>query len=128
MALILTEADFANLSLLESPELERRLAGATRLPSDAAPEQLVTMNTMIRYRDMTSGETGEVQLVYPHDARARQANRVSVLSPFGLALLGASTGQVVEREIGGERRLLRIEGVMHQPERAMREFRFLRPT
>lgn len=126
MALILTEADFANLSLLESPELERRLADATRVPSDGVPEQLVTMNTLVRYRDMKRGTLGEVQLVYPQDARLHTANRISVLSQGGLALLGASIGQIVDCELAGNRLLLRIEGVVHQPEHAMREFRFLR--
>jgi regulator of nucleoside diphosphate kinase len=119
--LILTEADFANLSLLDSPELKRRLAAATRVSSDAVAAHLVTMNSIVRYRDPASGERAEVQVVYPQDARSRLRGRCSVLSPLGLALLGASVGDLVEHDAGAARRRLYIEEVLHQPESSMQK-------
>ena len=119
--LILTEADFANLSLLDSPELKRRLAAATRVSSDAVAAQLVTMNSIVRYRDPATGGRAEVQVVYPQDARSRLRGRCSVLSPLGLALLGASVGDLVEDDAGAARRRLYIEEVLHQPESSMQK-------
>ncbi|MGH8668868.1 MAG: GreA/GreB family elongation factor [Burkholderiales bacterium] len=124
--LILTEADFANLSLLESPKLKRRLAGATRVPSDAVSPAVVTMNSMVSYRDMASGERGQVQVVYPQDARSRSSDRTSVLSSFGMALLGASRGETVECGSGAGRRRLYVEEVLHQPESSMQKHLFVR--
>jgi regulator of nucleoside diphosphate kinase len=123
---IVTEADFANLSLLESPELKRKLAAAKRVSSDDAPPHLVTMNSMVSYRDMATGGRGEVQVVYPQDARSRAADRASVLSPLGLALLGARRGDTVEYAAGGGRRRLHVEHVLHQPESSMQKFLVVR--
>ena len=122
MALIVTEADFANLSLLESPALGRRLAGAKRVPSDAAPPRLVTMNSFVACRDADTGARRRVQVVYPHDARMRSADRTSVLSAPGLALLGAFVGDTIEFvSDDGVRVRLAIEEVLHQPESSLRE-------
>ena len=114
--LIVTEADFANLSLLDSPKLKRRLLAAVRLPSSAAPAHLVTMNSVVRCRDAATGERLEMQVVYPQDARSRSQDRCSVVSPLGLALLGASVGDTVEYGPAAARRPLAIEEVLHQPE------------
>lgn len=120
--LVVTEADYANLSLLESPKLERRLAAATRVSSDAVPAHLVTMNSVVRYRDAASGQRGEMQVVYPQDARSRSSDRCSVLSPLGLALLGASVGDLVEYGTAGAKQGLFIEEVLHQPESSMQKY------
>ena len=120
--LVVTEADYANLSLLPSAALKRRLARAQRVASDEAPANLVTMQSEVVYRDARGGESRHVQIVYPSEADAA-AHRISVLSPLGLALLGATTGEIVEFDAGG---LLRVETVVHQPERSMREFLVVR--
>lgn len=119
---LVTEADYANLSLLESLKLERRLAGAKRVPSAEAPAELVTMNSIVRYRLAATGARREVQLVYPQDARSRLRNRCSVLSALGLALLGTSEGDSVEL---GSGRIL-IEEVLHQPESSLQKYLFVR--
>lgn len=54
--LLVTEADYANLSLLESPRLRRWLARATRVWSDAMPANVVTMNTRVACTDLATGE------------------------------------------------------------------------
>lgn len=114
---ILTEADLANLWLLNSPQLKRRLACARCVASDAVPADVVTMQSEVLYSETGSGEWRQVRIVYPPEADPA-AGRISVLTPLGLALLGASTGQVLECEAGR----LRIENVLHQPERSMRRF------
>lgn len=124
--LLVTEADYANLSLLESPKLRRRLAGATRVRSEAVPGDVVTMNSMVRFRDTATGAHGELQVVYPTDARSRLPNRCSVLSPQGLALLGAAVGGIVEFRAGAGRRRLYIEEVVHQPESSLEKNLFVR--
>lgn len=125
--LVLTEADFANLSLLDSPRLKHRLASAKRIPSDEAPAELVTMNSMVRYRLAATGERRQVQVVYPQDARVRSPDRTSVLAPLGFALLGAAVGDIVEYVSGGQRLRLVVEAVLHQPESSLRKFLVVRP-
>ena len=118
--LLVTEADYANLSLLESPRLRRWLARATRVWSDAMPANVVTMNSRVACTDLATGERRVLSVVYPDYADAA-AGRLSVLTEAGMALLGSSPPQVVEwtRPRGAPQRV-RIETLVYQPEQDLR--------
>lgn len=125
-AVILTTADFANLSLiaLRGP-LRRRLQGATVVLSDEAPVDLVTMNSQVVLQDELTAERRLVSVVYPADADPA-AGRISVLEACGTVLLGATPGQVIEwKAVDGVRRL-RVQEVVHQPERSLRKHMVVR--
>lgn len=109
--MILTYADFANLSLLGG-ELRRMLRGAKLVSSEAVPPEVVTMNSQVALVYESTGVRRLVTLVYPPDAKA-SLDRISVLDPLGMALLGARPG---ERVLGR----LRLERILHQPERSLR--------
>jgi hypothetical protein len=114
--LTLTAADFANLSLLESPALARLLQRARIVPSDAMPPHVVTMYSLALCINLDSGERDVRRLVYPADAPADQAD-TSVLTPAGMALLGAAAGQEIQFELSnGALRRVRIAAVLYQPE------------
>src|SRR5687768_16984 len=105
-AVIVTTADFANLSLI-APRgpLRRRLQGAIVVWSDAAPADLVTMNSQVVLQDELTAERRLVSVVYPADADPT-VGRMSVLEPCGTALLGATPGQVIEwKAVDGARRM-----------------------
>lgn len=55
------------------------------------------MGSLVKYRESTKGDVREIILVYPHETDG-EANRVSVLTPFGAALIGLSFGQAMEFE------------------------------
>ena len=120
VAVIVTKADFANLSLIAPPgPLRRRLQGATVVLSDAAPADLVTMNSQVTLRDEATGERRVVSVVYPADAD-RAVGRISVLEAAGTALLGAVSGQVIELELAGGVQRVRVQEIVYQPERSLR--------
>ena len=120
--LIVTEADFANLSLLRAHKpLQRLLAQAVVVSSENVPPEVVTMNSQAIVTDEKTGERRLVALVYPADAGAREG-RIAVTKALGTALLGASPG---DRIAAGERRLV-VEKVLHQPERSLRRYLVLR--
>lgn len=79
------------------------------------PAELVTMNSQVTLT-FDRGEVSDVTLVYPH-AEDEAQGRVSVLSPFGLALLGCVKGDHVEWSETGRRRFAVIRDVVFQPER-----------
>lgn len=117
--LIVTEADFANLSLLrDQTPLRRALERAVVVASDAVPPEIVTMNSQAVLTDGKTGERRVVSIVYPADADAA-AGRISVLEALGTALLGAAPGHILECG-------LRVEKIIHQPERALRAHLVLR--
>ncbi len=87
----------------------RRLLGRAMLyPCKRVPNNLITMNSVIRLRSRRGTEF-TIGLVYPRDADKVQC-KVSVLSPLGLALIGKTEGQPLSRNMV-------IEKVLYQPER-----------
>ncbi len=117
--ILVTQADAAILGMLKLNEpLQRELERAIVVSSEAMPPDVATMNSLVRYTDVTVGVTMTVALVYPSAARIGQG-MVSVLSPVGSALLGLCVGQTIEWVFpDGARRRLRLEEVLHQPERS----------
>ena len=119
-SVMLTTADFANLSLLEPfAPLQRLLANAEVVASDAMPPDVVTMNTQVVLQDETSGKRSVVRVVFPGDADAA-AGLISVLEPLGVQLLGASPGWMLECELPDGVHRLRLERVLYQPEHSLR--------
>ena len=97
--------------------LEAELRRARVVPADKVPPDVVTMNSVVRLRDLDSDETEEYELVYPADADMTH-NRISVLAPIGTAILGYRLGDVIEWPVPAGLRRLRVEEVVYQPERA----------
>src|SRR5688500_18259480 len=117
---LITQADFANLSLLQpNAALQRLLESAQVVPSDAMAPDIVTMNTEVVLCDETSSERRVVRVVFPDDADPA-AGRISVLEPLGMQLLGASPRHVIECDLAGCVRRLRVEQVLYQPEHSLR--------
>lgn len=69
---------------------------------------IVTLNSTIRFVDDKSGEQYEMTLVSPEEADSDK-NRISVLAPVGIALLGLSVGQTIQWQVPGRQdALLRV--------------------
>ena len=77
---------------------------------------VVTMNSRVLFKDVQTREQGTVTIVYPEDADP-SAQKISVLSPVGTALLGESEGNEVELPLPhGRTRRIKIVEVLYQPE------------
>ena len=120
---LITDTDNARLRGLMSTSAGRRHAGAMRslleklngariVPSPRVPGSIMTMNSTAACWDHESGASRELTLVYPWNER-RSLGRVSVLSPAGIELLGATPGSFVELEDGAR---MQIAYVSYQPE------------
>lgn len=124
----LTGLDHARLSsLLNSSRtsLPASLADTARevidtadiVDSTAIAPTVVTMRTRARLR-RPGGDELEVVLCYPEEANAAEG-RISVLSPLGLSLLGATAGQTIEWQgPDGEVHRAQIDQIVFQPEAA----------
>ena len=97
--------------------LEGELKLARVVPDGKVPADVVTMNSVVRLRDLDSDETEEYELVYPADADVEH-NRISVLAPIGTAVLGYRIGDIIEWPVPAGLRRLRVEELLYQPERA----------
>jgi regulator of nucleoside diphosphate kinase len=128
--LIISDADYQRLeALIESARtdpqvrkddltaLEVELHRARVVPPDSVPPEVVTMDSIVRLRDLDSNETEEYELVYPADADL-EYSRISVLAPIGTAILGYRLGDTIEWPVPAGVRRIRLEDVLYQPERA----------
>ncbi len=129
-SIVITEADYGRLQrLIETfryfPQwdldhlnaLEQEIESATIVRSSNVPENLVTMNSRVRVKDLANGQEMTYQIVFPKDADLAR-NRISVLAPVGTALLGYGAGDIVEWQVPSGIRRLQILTVEYQPEAA----------
>jgi regulator of nucleoside diphosphate kinase len=128
--IILSDVDYQRLeALVESARydaslhqdyldaLEGELKRAQIVPQADVPDEVITMNSVVRFRDLDTGEVDQFQLVYPGDADMEH-HRISVLAPVGTAILGYQRGDVIEWPVPAGLRRLRVEMVSYQPEMA----------
>ena len=80
------------------------------------PQDVVTMDSIVRLRDMQSRELETYTLVYPDEADIA-AGKLSVLAPIGTAILGYRVGDVVRWKVPSGTSRWRIEELIYQPER-----------
>lgn len=107
------QRDLAHVEQLEA-ELDRaHVVAAGEIPPD-----VVTMNSQAALRDLDTGGELVLTLVFPHEADVDQ-QKVSVLAPLGTAVLGYRSGDVIEWQVPGGTRRLRVERVLYQPEAAL---------
>ncbi|MET3879395.1 GreA/GreB family elongation factor [Chitinophaga sp. OAE865] len=88
-------------------ELERATIRKGKVPAD-----VVQVNSTLRFRDERSGAIRNVQLVLPA-ASNLQLGKLSILSPIGTALLGYSTGDVIDWEVPAGKTQLHILDVVN---------------
>ena len=96
--------------------LEQELERAEVVEADAIPPDVVTMNSLVRLKDLDSGAVTDYRLVFPFQSRPE--NGVSVLAPVGAAMLGYRAGDVVEWRVPRGIRRLQVVKVLYQPEAA----------
>ncbi len=95
----------------------RTLIGSAKVVAPKrVPQDVVTMNSRVRIRDLQWEEVETLTLVYPEDS-GDAPGTVSVTSPLGAALLGTRVGEEA-RWIGarGPRRVV-VEAIEFQPEK-----------
>ena len=100
--------------------LEQHLDEADVLPATHIGPDVVTMNSEVLVTDTGSGEAFSFHVVFPRSAGVSEG-RISVLEPLGMAVLGRSVGDRITWEVPGSMRTLRVENLIYQPERSVRD-------
>jgi regulator of nucleoside diphosphate kinase len=95
--------------------LEAELSRAQVVASREIPQDVVMMNSKVRFIDLDTGEEMTYTLVFPEEANIDQ-NRISVLAPIGTALLGYRVGDTLEWEVPAGLRRLKVTEILYQPE------------
>lgn len=110
--LILSDQDYARLSLLANDELlGDELSRAVVVQADQMPANVVRINSRVVYLDESNGLSREIELSFPEGADLK-SGKISVLSPVGSALLGLKEGQAIDWPFpNGQSRRLRVVSV-----------------
>lgn len=96
--------------------LEEELARAIVVPCQNIARDVVTMNSQVRFKDLSTQGEFDMILCYP-SASGLEDGRVSVLAPVGAALLGMKVGDEIEWPLpSGRKRSLKVTAVPFQPE------------
>ncbi|WP_291731458.1 nucleoside diphosphate kinase regulator [Leisingera sp. F5] len=108
----LAEGAFSRNPALADRLLEE-LGRARVVPSDQMPQNVIGIGSHVTFRDEATGQERAVTLVYPENADiARQ--RVSVMAPIGVALLGLAEGAAFHWDTRSHQRrmltVIRVEG------------------
>ena len=99
-------------------DLEDELARAEVVDSKSIPPTVVTMNSTVRFKVISTNNEYLLTLVYPKEIKP-DGSTISILAPVGSALIGLSQGDEIEwPKPGGGVLRVRIEEVTYQPERS----------
>lgn len=104
------KANQANLDLLE-----RELYRGVLVDPQNIPKDVITMNSKVSVTDTPSGEKMTYTLVFPSAANITD-NKLSILAPLGMALLGYRVGDIIEWAVPSGVRKLRVDEIVYQPE------------
>ena len=102
----------ANLDLLEKELYRAVLVDPPNIPRD-----VITMNSKVIITDTESGEKTTYTLVFPSAANISE-NKLSIMAPLGMALLGYRTGDIIEWPVPSGVRKLKVDEIIYQPEAA----------
>lgn len=127
-AIIINEFDAERIDrLLEQPAyanspvanaLNDELDRAQMCAPEDMPHDVVSMNSQVRFRDLTTGEERVRTLVFPAPM-TDSSTQLSVMAPVGAALLGLRTGSAIHWELpGGTSTHLEVLELLYQPEAA----------
>ena len=127
-AIIINELDAERLDrLLEKPQyaktpvadmLNSELDRAEMCTPEEMPADVVSMNSRVKFRDLSSREAFVRTLVYPANLTDSD-NQLSVMAPVGAALLGLRVGDTINWELpNGNNTYLEVLELQYQPESA----------
>lgn len=83
---------------LRIAKLEETLSRAQIIDSTDLPNDKVYILSLVKLKDLKTGEEQEYRLVSPEEADFEK-NKISVTSPFGKGLMGKTKGDVVEIKV-----------------------------
>ncbi|GAA0343487.1 nucleoside diphosphate kinase regulator [Morganella psychrotolerans] len=126
--IIINELDAERLDkLLEQPAyadsaiaaaLNDELDRADIVAPEDIPANVVTMNSRIRFIDLSNEKESIRTLVYPASLKD-SAEQLSVMAPMGAALLGLSVGTEISWKMpNGDSARIKVLEIIYQPEAA----------
>lgn len=122
--LVVTDQDFDRIQatmrtavIPHTNKLAQVISCAEIVSQDEIASKVVTMNSVLTYEEVDTGNMHTIRLVYPHE-RDSKRGWVSVLEPLGIAVMGLHEGQKIDWMASYEIPPIRIIRIIYQPEAA----------
>ena len=129
-AIHITKSDYERLSaLIETTrerngvdieylnKLEAELDRAEIIDPKDIPENVITMRSKVRLKDLVTGQANTYSLVFPTEADSNEG-KISILAPIGTAILGYRLGDTIEWSVPSGLRRIKVAEILYQPEAA----------
>ncbi|MDD4355977.1 MAG: nucleoside diphosphate kinase regulator [Smithellaceae bacterium] len=97
--------------------LEKELYRAVLVEPENIPRDVITMNSRVSITDTATGEKMVYTLVFPSGANIAD-NKLSIMAPLGMALLGYRKGDIVKWTVPSGVKKLKVDDIIYQPEAA----------
>lgn len=101
----------------EAENLLNELNSAEIVEPDEIPDDVVTMNSIVKISFLNTNKTLQFQIVYPDKANIKEY-KISIFSPVATALIGYRVSDEVEWIVPSGLTKLRIDEIIYQPEAA----------
>lgn len=101
----------------EAENLINELHSALIVDPHEVPEDVETMNSIVKICFLDSNKSMQFQIVYPGGANIRE-NKISIFSPVATALINYKAGDEIEWIVPSGLTKIRIEVIIYQPEAA----------
>jgi len=113
--IIITKYDKKRLEIFINDELRKELNRAKLLDPKDIPNNVITMNSKFKLKDLDSGEEMIYTLVFPEDADIYK-NKISIYAPMGIALIGYRVGDIIKWPVPGGILRIKVLEIIYQPE------------
>jgi regulator of nucleoside diphosphate kinase len=106
---------YKSIHASDAENLLKELAAAEIVEPKNVPENVVTMNSIVKISFLNSGKQLEFQIVYPAKANIKE-KKISIFSPIATALLGYRVSDEIEWLVPAGPTKIRIDEIVYQPE------------
>jgi regulator of nucleoside diphosphate kinase len=98
-------------------ELRDELDKGIVVNSHDIPPNVITMNSKVRLKNISTQKEIICSLVFPEDSNADQG-KISIFAPIGTALIGYKVGDIIQWRVPAGLMKLKVEEILYQPEAA----------
>lgn len=103
------------INATEAETLLNELHAAKIVEPFEVPDDIVTMNSIVRIKFLKTGKDIKFQIVYPDQANMKE-NKISIFSPVATALIGYKVSDEIDWMVPSGMTKIRIEEIIYQPE------------
>jgi regulator of nucleoside diphosphate kinase len=114
-ALIETTRERNGVDIENLKKLEAELDRAEIVNPKDIPDDVITMRSIVRLKDLVTGQANTYSLVFPTEADLNEG-KISILAPIGTAILGYKLGDTIEWSVPSGVRRIKIDEILYQPE------------